>query len=77
MGPKQLFDFMKSENMDAPDNANALGANLWSAERAGRIKKSGGRYIPPSYPVTDYEYAGRIGMPVPDHEPSHDTDVVT
>lgn len=47
MGPKALFSFMNDEGMDAPTNVNALGANLWAAEKAGRIKKTNdGEYAP-------------------------------
>jgi hypothetical protein len=74
MGPKALYDYMKAENLDAPPNANALGANLWAAEKAGRIKKSGGKYLPLSYRVTDDEYAARQGLPVPDRLPVDDGD---
>jgi hypothetical protein len=70
MTPKSLFDFMVSEGMDVPDNANALGANLWAAERAGRIGKTpNGVYVPPGLPadrpLTDYDVAAEQGLPVP------------
>jgi hypothetical protein len=40
MGPTALFRFMIGAGMEAPKNANALGANLWAASKAGRIKKT-------------------------------------
>jgi hypothetical protein len=77
MGPAALYAFMQAEGLEnMPKNANALGANLWSAVKAGRIKKlEDGRYAslvwePPSpEPVlplsTDYRRAAEYGMPVP------------
>ena len=47
MGPTALFDYMVAERLDAPKSANALGANLWQAAKAGRIQKtSDGLYAP-------------------------------
>jgi hypothetical protein len=47
MGPSLLYRFMVREGMEAPANRNALGANLWAAEKAGRVKKiDGGQYAP-------------------------------
>lgn len=47
MGPAKLFRFMLSRDMDVPTNANALGAALWSAANAGRVKKTpDGLYAP-------------------------------
>ena len=40
MGPTSLYNFMVEQGMDLPDNANALGANLWAAAKAGRIVKT-------------------------------------
>jgi hypothetical protein len=40
MGPTALYRFMLGEGLEAPKNANALGANLWAAARAGRVKKT-------------------------------------
>lgn len=77
MGPAALFHFMLTEQMDTPANANALGANLWSAERAGRIKKvKEGAYAPLSWqppgPVIDYRVAAQVGVPVPEQIPNSD-----
>jgi hypothetical protein len=77
MGPAALYAFLEAEGRedDMPKNANALGANLWAAARAGRIKKTtDGLYAPltwepPTEPiaplVTDYRVAAKYGMPVP------------
>jgi hypothetical protein len=47
MGPSALYRFMLAEGMKAPSSANALGANLWAAERTGRVKKTpDGDYAP-------------------------------
>ncbi len=87
MGPTALYAFLEAEGReDMPTNANALGANLWSAAKAGRIKKlDDGRYAlltwepsPPEPtsppPVTDYRRAAEYGMPVPGHTPNGEGD---
>ncbi|HYM44832.1 MAG TPA: hypothetical protein VES65_01555 [Solirubrobacteraceae bacterium] len=68
MGPSALFKFMQDEQLDAPANANALGANLWAAAKAGRIKKVAGLsglYAPlswePDAPIRDDEVAADDG----------------
>jgi hypothetical protein len=50
MGPAALYRFMIGEGMKTPTSANALGANLWAAEKAGRVKKTpDGEYAPLSW----------------------------
>jgi hypothetical protein len=50
MGPSALYRFMVGENMPAPKNPNALGANLWAASRAGRVRQTPeGLYAPLSW----------------------------
>jgi len=70
MGPTSLYNFMVEQGMDLPDNANALGANLWAAAKAGRIVKTpNGVYAalgaPTDRPLTDYDAAAENGFPVP------------
>ena len=70
MGPTSLYNFMIEQGMDVPDSANALGANLWAAAKAGRIGKTpNGVYVPPGFPtdrpLTDYDFAGENGFPTP------------
>jgi hypothetical protein len=49
MGPSALYRFMVGEGLDAK-NANAVGANLWAAAKAGRIKQNpDGAYVPLSW----------------------------
>jgi hypothetical protein len=46
-GPSALYRFMVSEQLSAPANANALGASLYGAQKAGRIQKTpDGLYAP-------------------------------
>jgi hypothetical protein len=71
MGPTSLYEFMQRERITPlPRDANALGASLWAAAKAGRIGKApNGVYVPPGMsadrPLTDYDEAARKGMPVP------------
>jgi hypothetical protein len=45
MSPSELFDFLGAEGLSQPASVNTLNANLWSAAKAGRIRKlGGGRY---------------------------------
>lgn len=47
MGPSALHRFMLDQGMEAPSTTNAVGANLWAAAKAGRVRKlQGGRYAP-------------------------------
>jgi hypothetical protein len=64
MGPTSLYNYMLSEGLTVPKNANALGANLWAAWKAGRIKRAtNGVYTPLDecgstvidHPITDYD----------------------
>jgi hypothetical protein len=66
MGPTSLYKFMSEQGMTVPKDANALGANLWAAWRAGRIRKAtNGVYAPldetgsteVDRPLTDYAWA--------------------
>ena len=72
--PTSLYKFMVANGMDAPKDANVLGANLWDAWQAGRIMKApNGVYTPLDgsgrtewdRPLTDYFYAAELGLPVP------------
>jgi hypothetical protein len=46
-GPSALHRYMVAEQLEAPANPNALGASLYGAEKAGRIKKTPeGLYAP-------------------------------
>lgn len=72
--PTSLYKFMIANGMDAPKDANVLGANLWDAWKAGRIMKApNGVYTPLDgtgktewdRPLTDYYYAAELGFPVP------------
>lgn len=74
MGPTSLFKYMEANGMDLPKNPNALGSNLWSAWKAGRIMRApNGVYTPLDgsgrtewdRPLTDYDYAASQGMPTP------------
>lgn len=74
MGPTTLFKYMGINGLDAPKDANALGSNLWSAWKAGRIMKaSNGVYQPLDGsgkttidgPLTDYDFAAEQGFPTP------------
>jgi hypothetical protein len=74
MGPTTLHRYMIANGLDAPKDANALGSNLWSAWKAGRIMKaSNGVYQPLDGsgettidgPLTDYDFAAEQGLPVP------------
>jgi hypothetical protein len=74
MGPTTLYRYMVANNLDVPKDANALGSNLWSAWRAGRIMKAtNGVYQPldgsgettVDGPLTDYDFAAEQGFPVP------------
>lgn len=74
MGPTTLYRYMLANGLDAPKHANALGSNLWSAWKAGRIMKaSNGVYQPLDGtgkttidgPLTDYDFAAEQGFPVP------------
>lgn len=74
MGPTSLYRFMLAEGMDAPVNANALGANLWSAAKAGRVVKTpNGMYAPvgtaTDRPPTDSDEAACKGFPTPPARP--------
>jgi hypothetical protein len=40
IGPAALYRFMLDQNMDVPSNPNSLGAALWTAHKAGRIRKT-------------------------------------
>jgi hypothetical protein len=73
-GPTSLYKFMIANGMDAPKDANVLGANLYDAWEAGRIMKApNGVYRPldgtgkteSDQPLTDYYYAAELGFPVP------------
>jgi hypothetical protein len=72
--PTSLYKFMITNGMDAPKDANVLGANLWDAWKAGRIMKApNGVYTPLDgtgrtewdRPLTDYYYAAELGLPIP------------
>jgi len=71
MGPTSLYKFMLAEGGDnMPIDANTLGSNLWAAAKAGRIVKApNGVYAPLGFPtdrpLTDYDFAGENGFPVP------------
>ena len=74
MGPTTLYKYMIAQGLDAPKDANALGSNLWSAWKAGRIMKaSNGVYQPLDgsgettidRPLTDYGFAAEQGFPAP------------
>ena len=74
MGPTSLFKFMVAKGMDAPKDANALGSNLWSAWKAGRIMKApNGVYTllddsgrtEHDHPINDYDEVGAQGFPTP------------
>src|ERR1700689_5390870 len=74
MGPTTLYKYMIANGLDAPKDANALGSNLWSAWKAGRIMKaSNGIYqsldgsgeTTIDGPLTDYDFAVEQGFPVP------------
>jgi hypothetical protein len=65
MGPRDLYRFMQENDMPVPANANALGATLWTAAKAGAIDKVDRRYF--ARPMTDYAKAAEMGLPVPGH----------
>jgi hypothetical protein len=71
MGPTSLYKFMLAEGGDdLPGDANTLGSNLYAAAKAGRIVKApNGVYAPLGFPadrpLTDYDFAGENGFPVP------------
>ncbi len=74
MSPKSLYKFMVTSGLDAPKDANVLGANLWDAWKAGRIMRApNGVYTPLDgtgrtewdRPLTDYYYAAELGLPAP------------
>ncbi len=48
MGPSALYRFMIGQGMEGPKNPNALGASLFGAARAGRIRhlKDRNEYAP-------------------------------
>lgn len=49
MGPSALYRFMVGEGLEAK-NPNAVGANLWAAAKANRVKRTpDGRYVPLSW----------------------------
>jgi hypothetical protein len=52
MGPSELYRFMQEQDMPVPANANALGATLWTAAKAGAIDRVDRRYS--AHPITDY-----------------------
>jgi hypothetical protein len=71
VGPTSLHKYMVENGLDAPNEAAALGTNLWDAWRAGRIRRApNGVYLPldrtgrteVDYPLTDYYYAMEQGM---------------
>ncbi len=53
MGPAALYRFMADEGMPVPANANALGATLWTAAKAGELVRTDDRRYA-LRPVTDY-----------------------
>jgi hypothetical protein len=64
----------EQQRLDAPKDAGLLGVNLWDAWKAERIMKAPSNVYPPldgtgrtewDRPLTDYYYAGELGMPVP------------
>lgn len=66
MKPAVLFEFMRTEKMDAPKTSAALNASLWAAAKAGRVKSLGqGMYAPlswqPDTTNTDYKLASSNG----------------
>jgi hypothetical protein len=82
MGPTTLYKYMLANGLDAPKDANALGSNLWSAWKAGRIMKaSNGVYQPLDGsgattidgPLTDYDFAAEQGFPAPAQLPRSDS----
>jgi hypothetical protein len=82
MGPTTLYKYMIANGLDAPKDANALGSNLWSAWKAGRIMKaSNGVYQPLDGsgatmiegPLTDYDFAAEQGFPAPTQLPHSDS----
>jgi hypothetical protein len=50
MGPTALYRYMKSQDLQPPKNANALGAALWNAMTHGRLKKT-----PEGYALPDWQ----------------------
>ena len=78
VGPTSLHRYMLEHGLDAPEDATALGTNLWDAWKAGRIRRApNGVYLPldntgrteVDYPLTDYYYARERGLPVPPATP--------
>jgi hypothetical protein len=68
MGPTSLYNFMVESGMDAPKDANTLGANLWAAWKSERIMKApNGVYTPLDgtgrtewdRPLTDYDWTAQ------------------
>src|ERR1039458_1465436 len=58
MKPAVLFEFMRTEKMDAPKTSAALNASLWAAAKAGRVRRLGqGMYASLSWePKNDTDY---------------------
>jgi hypothetical protein len=74
MSPTSLYKFMVDKGLDAPKDANVLGANLWDAWKAGRLMRApNGVYTPLDdsgrtewdRPLTDYYRASEFGFPAP------------
>jgi hypothetical protein len=81
LGPTSLFKFMRERGLDAPKNAGLLGTHLHDAWQAGKIMRApNGVYTPLDgtgqsewdRPLTDYYYAGEMGLPVPGSWPPAD-----
>jgi hypothetical protein len=76
--PREVSAILKAEGIELDNNTTA-SALYYAALRATprRIRKLAqrGLYAPLTYidpPQTDYQYAGSIGFPVPDHPPAED-----